>query len=129
MSTELTPREREYIACETPMISASAAILRLIAGVGASFFRAILAPSSEYNNTDSRLLRTIKEIRYTRYKKAVLRKRDSLPKKHDERLLRRLNKTPFVLAEDTYDPDAFVAEVYAEYMRNHTKEDDSNESK
>lgn len=129
MSVLLTDREQAYLDCETPMISGSSAALRLTAGVIAAFFRAIVAPSSEYNKTDSKMIRTVREMRYTKYKKAVLRKRDSTPKKGDERLLAKINRIPFVLEEDAYDPDKFVEEIYAEYMKNHTENEDCHESK
>ena len=38
------------------------------------------------------------------------------------RVLNKLNRLPFVLAEDTYDPDKFVEEIYAEYMKTHTED-------
>ena len=42
-------------------------------------------------------MRTIREIRYTKYKKAVLRKQNGTPEKNDGKLLKKLNKKDFVL--------------------------------
>ena len=122
MSAELTETERAYLECETPMLSGGDAALRLIGGFFASFARAVVSPSSEYNNTDSKLIRTAKEILYTKYKKAVLHKAEGALTKRDTRVLKKLNRLPFVLAEDTYDPDKFVEEIYAEYMKTHTED-------
>ncbi len=124
MNTELTEREREYLACDTEMITRSSAVIRLTTGMVTMFFRAIFVPSSEYNKTDYRFTRTIREIQYTKYKKAVLRKQSDASKPSDERVLRKLNRVPFVLEEDTYDPDRYIEEIYAEYMKNHPEKGD-----
>ncbi len=118
---ELTPREREYLDCQTPMISGGNAAMRIIGGVFASLGQTLVAPSTAYNKTEKKLMRTAREIRYTRYKKAVLRKQNGTPAKKDEKLLKKLNKKDFVLAEDTYDPDEFTRQVYEEYMKNHSE--------
>ncbi len=62
-------------------------------------------------------MRTVREIRYTKYKRAVLRKKDGKPDKKDEKLLKKLNEKDFILAEDTYDPDEYTRKVYEEYMK------------
>lgn len=118
---ELTPREREYLDCQTPMISGGNAAMRIIGGVFASLGQTLVAPSTAYNKTEKKLMRTAREIRYTRYKKAVLRKQNGTPAKKDEKLLKKLNEKDFVLAEDTYDPDEFTRQVYEEYMKNHSE--------
>ena len=117
---ELTPREREYIECQTPLLSGGNAAMRIIGGVFKSFGQTLFAPSASYNKTDKELMRTVREMRYTRYKKAVLRKQNGTPAKKDEKLLKKLNEKDFVLAEDTYDPDEFTRQVYEEYMKNHS---------
>ena len=118
--TILTEREQEYLRCETPMISGGSAAVRIITGVFGSLAQAVFSPSSSYGKADRSLMRTAKEIRYTRYKKAVLRKQDGAMKKSDRKLLMKLNKKDFILAEDTYDPDEFTRKVYEEYMRTHS---------
>lgn len=114
---KLTDRELEYLRCEVPVISAGSAVLRIITGVFASMAQAAFMPSSSYGKADRSLICTVREIRYSRYKKAVLRKQDDVMKKSDEKLLLKLNKTDFILAEDTYDPDEFTRKVYEEYMK------------
>ena len=121
--SELTDREREYLDCEVPLLSFGSACLRLIAGVFVSFAQAVFAPSSSYGAADRRLMRTVREIRYTGYKKAVLRKADGKLTEKDEKLLKKLNKKDFILAPDTYDPDEFTKQVYEEYMRNHPRQE------
>ena len=56
---------------------------------------------------------------YAKYKAAVLRKAKGEPQKGDEKILRKLNKREFILAEETFDSDAFTAQVYEEYMQAH----------
>ena len=116
--TILTEREQEYLRCETPMISGGSAAVRIITGVFGSLAQAAFTPGN--GKADMSLMRTMKEIRYTRYKKAVLRKQDGAMKKSDRKLLIKLNKKDFILAEDTYDPDEFTRKVYEEYMRSHS---------
>ena len=79
----------------------------------------IFAPSSAYNKVDKRLMRTIREIRYTKYKKAVLRKQSGTPKKNDEKLLKKLNQKDFIFDVDNFDPDAYAKQLYEEYMKKH----------
>ncbi|MBQ6412407.1 MAG: hypothetical protein IJI19_02865 [Ruminococcus sp.] len=116
---KLTEREREYLDCETPMITKGSAAARLITGFFAGFFQTIFAPSSAYNKVDKRLMRTIREIRYTKYKKAVLRKQSGTPKKNDEKLLKKLNQKDFIFDVDNFDPDAYAKQLYEEYMKKH----------
>lgn len=117
--THLTEREREYLDCETPMLSGGSAAARVMTGVFASMAQAVFSPSSSYGKADRGLMKTFREIKYTRYKKAVLRKKDGVMTEKDKRLLVKLNKGDFVLAPDTYDPDEFTKKVYEEYMRTH----------
>ena len=114
----LTAREQEYIDCETPLLSAGSAAMRIIGAVFASLGAAVLSPGA--GKADERLIRTVRELRYTRYKKAVLRKRDRTPQKGDEKLLEKLNRSEFALGYDDTDPDAFVEKVYEEYAKKHT---------
>jgi len=116
MSAEkLTERELEYLNCETPMISGGSAAVRLTTGIIGSVFQAAFTPGN--GKADRGLMRTVREIRYTKYKKAVLRKQNGKPEKKDAKILEKLNKKDFVLAEDTYDPDEFTRKVYEEYMK------------
>lgn len=112
---ELTPREREYIDCEVPMLQGGSAVMRFIGTFFVSLGQAFLPG---LNKADSKLIRTIREIRYTKFKKAVLRKLENSPKRGDEKILRKLNKTDFVLSFETYDPDEFTQQLYEEYMEN-----------
>lgn len=112
---KLTDREQEYIDCEVPMLSAGSATMRFIGTFFASLGQAFLPG---INKADNKLIRTIREIRYTKYKKTVLRKLDGTPKKGDEKRLRKLNKQDFILSFETYDPDEFQEKLYEEYMNN-----------
>lgn len=112
---QLTAREQQYADCEIPMLTAGSAAARMIGAFFASLGQAFLPGI----NRESKLIRTVREIRYTRYKKAVLRKIGSTPKKGDEKLLKKLNKNEFVLAFETYDPDEFAEQLYEEYMKTH----------
>ena len=116
---ELTPREQEYRNCDTPLLTGGRAAMRIVTGVFASMAQALVSPSSSCGKADRGLMRTAREITYTKYKKAVLRKEAGTPLKKDARLLKKLNKKNFVLAVDNYDPDEFTKQVYEEYMRSH----------
>ena len=118
MSNKLTLREQEYCDCQTPLLTGGQAAGRIIIGVFASLAQAVFMPSSAYSKADRGLIRTAKEITYSKYKKAVLRKQAETPKKNDRKLLEKLNSKPFVLAEDSYDPDEFTGKIYEEYMKN-----------
>ncbi len=111
-----TDREREYLDSEVPLLSAGSAVMRIIGGIFASLGQAVFMPSTSYGKADRGLMKTVREMRYTKYKKAVLRKRDGTLHKNDVLLLKKLNKKDFVLAADTYDPDEFTKKVYEEYM-------------
>ena len=117
MSTQLTQREQEYLDCETPMLSGKKAAVRVVGGFFASFGQALVMPTTVYTKADKGLVRTIREIRYTKYKKAVLRKKDGKPYKKDKKLLKKLNEKDFILAEDTFDADEYTKRVYEEYMK------------
>ena len=95
MSIELTERELEYLNCDTPMLSGGSAAARLTMGIFASLFQAAFTPGN--GKADRSLMRTVREMRYTRYKKAVLRKQAGTPNKGDEKLLNKLNKNDFIL--------------------------------
>ena len=112
---QLTERDRTYAECEVPMISGSTAAMRFTGAFFASLGQAILPG---LNRAESKMVRTARELRYTKYKKAVLRKLENQPKKGDEKLLEKLNRTEFVLAYETYDPDEFTEKLYEEYMKN-----------
>lgn len=122
MSTELTEREREYLDCEVPLLTGGKAAGRITLGVFASMAQAVFSPSSGYGKADRGLTRTIREIRYTKYKKAVLRKDAGTPQKNDEKLLKKVNEKDFIFAADNYDPDEFTKQVYEEYMKSHSDE-------
>ena len=115
--TKLTLREQEYYDCTTPLLTGGRATGRVLTGVLTSLVQTVFMPSTAYNKTDRRLIRTIREITYTKYKKAVLRKLAGTPKKNDHKLLEKLNRKPFIFEEDTYDPDQFTKQIYEEYMR------------
>ena len=119
-NTELTPREREYLDCETPLLSGKKAALRLIGGFFASFGQALISPTTTYSKAERKMTRTVREITYTKYKKAVLRKQSGTPNKNDEKLLKKLNKKDFVLADDAFDADEFQRKLYEEYMKKHS---------
>lgn len=121
--TELTAKEREYLDCETPLLSGKKAAVRLVTGFFTSFGQSLLMPTSAYGKAERKMSRTIREISYTKYKKAVLRKQNGTPDKKDEKLLKKLNKKEFVLAEDTFDADEFQRKLYEEYMRKQMNDD------
>ncbi len=110
---QLTEREKQYADCEIPLLTGGAAAMRVTGAFFASLGQAFLPG---LNKADSKLIRTVREIRYTKYKKAVLRKLENQPKKGDEKILKKLNKTDFILAYETYDPDEFTEQLYEEYM-------------
>ena len=111
---QLTQREKQYADCEIPLLSGGAAAMRVTGAFFASLGQAFLPGLN--NKANSKLISTVREIRYTKYKKAVLRKLDNQPKKGDEKILKKLNKTDFILAYETYDPDEFTEQLYEEYM-------------
>lgn len=114
---KLTPREREYLDCEVPMVPKDAAAKRLTVGILTSLAQSVVTPGA--GKADQKLFRTIREIRYTKYKKAVLRKLDGTPEKNDEKILKKLNKKEFVLGSDSFDPDEYTRQIYEEYMKSH----------
>jgi len=114
---QLTPREQEYLDCEVPMVEKGAAAKRLTVGILTSLAQSIATPGG--GKADQKLFRTIREIRYTKYKKAVLRKLDGTPEKNDEKLLKKLNKKEFALGSDSFDPDEYTRQIYEEYMKTH----------
>ena len=91
----LTAREREYLDCQVPLLSGSTAAMRFTGAFFASIGQAFLPG---IDKADSKMIRTARELRYTKFKKAVLRKRDGTPKKGDDKLLEKLNRQEFVLA-------------------------------
>lgn len=117
---ELTAREQEYLDCEVPLVSTGSAVVRVIMGIFASLLQAVFMPG--INKADIALMKTIHEIRYTKYKKAVLRKLSGESTEKDKKTLKKLNEKPFVLEVDTYDADKYTQEMYEEYMRTHERD-------
>ena len=117
--TEFTERERQYLDCETPMISTGSAVTRIATGVVTSLFQAAFTPGS--GKADQKLFRTVRVIRYTKYKRAVLHKHNGNITKKDAKLLAKLNKKPFVLDVDTFDADKYTQQMYDEYIRSHSE--------
>jgi hypothetical protein len=113
----LTDREREYFYSEVPILTTAETLKGLTAGFLIGLLQAAFSPGNDKG--DRKLMETARLIRYTRYKKAVLRKASGAPKKGDEKLLLKLNKNPFVLEKETFDADAFTAQIYEEYMEKH----------
>lgn len=118
---QLTDREQEYLSCDIPNLSGGRAAVRLVVGVFASMLQAVFRPSSDPGKADRDLMRTVREIRYTRYRHAVQHKLSGSLSPRDQRLLKRLNSRPFVLEAETYDPDAFTTQIYEEYMAKQEK--------
>ena len=120
---ELTLREREYLECDIPMISGGRIAKELTIGFLTGLLQAAFSPG--YSKGDSRIIRTTRLMRYTKYKKSVLRKTESTPKKGDEKLLKKLNSQPFAMDAET-DPDEFTARIYEEYMSRQQTADTSS---
>ena len=112
-----TLREQEYLDCDVPMLTPTQAAKKLTAGFLLGLLQAAFTPGND--KADRKLISVSRLMRYTKYKKAVLRKRSGVPKKRDEKLLKKLNKQPFVLDLDTNDPDEFTRKMYEEYMQKH----------
>jgi len=118
--SQLTDIERMYLECEVPMRSGGRAVSGMIGGFFLSLLSAAFSPG--YGKADSKLMRTSREIRYTKYKKTVLKKLDGTLTPRDEKTLKKLNKAGFILDFDTYDPDKFTEQLYEEYMDKHKDE-------
>ena len=109
-----TDREREYLECDVPMPTRAQTVKGLTVGFITGLLQAAFTPGN--SKGDQRILSASRLMRYKKYKQAVLRKRDQTPKKRDEKLLRKLNKKPFILDLDTYDPDEYTRKMYEEYL-------------
>ncbi len=113
--SKLTLREQEYLDCEVPMVSGGSAAARVAAGIVTSLVQSVVTPGA--GKADQKLFRTIREIRYTKYKRAVLRKLNGTPEKNDETILKKLNKKEFVLGSDSFDHDEYTRKIYEDYMK------------
>lgn len=121
----LTEKELDYLNCDVPTIDGGRFALHAVRGFLIAFitavFRALFMPSSDFSKSDSRLIQHIRLRKYTKFKMAVERKAAKTPQKGDEKILRKLNRTDFVLSEETFDPDEFTRKVYEDYMKTHTE--------
>ena len=124
---ELTAREREYLDCKVPLVSTGSAVKRVTLGFFASLLQSVVTPS--VHKAENKLFRTFREIRYTKYKKAVLHKQAGTLTEKDKKTLEKLNKKDFILDVDTYDADKFKQQIYAEYMRTHNLQNLPKEDK
>ena len=111
---EFTLREREYLDCRTPMLTRGQTAKGLTIGFLIGLLQAAFAPGMDKG--DKKLLSTGRLMRYTKFKKAVLRKQSGTPKKHDDKLLKKLNKKPFALETETFDADEYTRKLYEEYL-------------
>ena len=100
---QLTAREREYLDCEVPLVSTGSAVRRVTLGIFASLLQSVVTPS--VHKAENKLFRTIREIRYTKYKKAVLRKQSGALTEKDKKTL--------------YSEDEFKSKYYVESERIH----------
>lgn len=110
-----TEREQMYLDCPTPMLTAGQTVRGLTVGFLLGLLQAAFSPGNDKG--DQKLISTSRLMRYTKYKKAVLRKRDGTPKNRDEKLLRKLNKKPFALEFEAFDSDEYTRKLYEEYMQ------------
>ena len=110
-----------------PLVSTGSAVKRVTLGFFASLLQSVVTPS--VHKAENKLFRTFREIRYTKYKKAVLRKQAGTLTEKDKKTLEKLNKKDFILDVDTYDADKFKQQIYAEYMRTHNLQNLPKEDK
>ncbi len=127
MSEKLTEREREYLDCKEPMVSTKNAVMRIVGNVFAAFGQTIVMPSSAYSKTDRKIMRAVRDLRYTKYKKAVIRKQEGKLTKRDGRLLAKLNKKPFALENETFDSDEFKRQLYEDIMKRREENEKKSE--
>lgn len=113
-----TEKEQLYLDCPTPMLTTGQTVKGLTICFLIGLLQAAFSPGN--SKGDQKLLSTSRLMRYTKYKQAVLRKRDGTPKKRDEKLLKKLNKKPFALEFEEYDTDAYTQKLYEEYMNTHS---------
>ena len=119
----LTDREKAYFDCGIETQSGAQSAASITGGVVMSFLaalvRAVFVPSSDYNKSDRRLMESLRMRKYSKFKEAVLRKAKGEPQQGDEKILSKLNKKPFILEEETFDPDKYTAKIYEDYMSSH----------
>lgn len=124
---EFTELEKRYLDDKTQMLSLSKTVLRYTLGAVAVIFSSLISPSAESNNIPfSGYIKNTKKLsRYTKFKKAVIRKQDGKSKKSDSKILSRLNSSNYALDEekDSAVEDENIKEIYDEYMRTHQNED------
>lgn len=124
---EFTELEKRYLEDKTQMLSPSKTVLRYTLGAVAVVFSSLLSPSAESNNIPfSGYIKNTKKLsRYTKFKKAVLRKQNGTSKKFDSKILSTLNSTNYALDEEKGSAveDENIKEIYDEYMRTHQNED------
>ena len=109
-----TEKEQLYLDCQTPLLTRGQAFKGMTVGFLTGLLQAAFSPGNDKG--DKKIISTSRLMRYTKYKKAVLRKRDGTPKKRDAKLLAKLNQKPFALEPETYDADEYTRKVYEEYQ-------------
>lgn len=114
----LTEKELRYIECDTPMSSLFVTVMKITIGVIISLVGLLLtAASSSSPAADKFLKNTLKSAKYTKYKKAVIRKQNSASKKSDAKLLRKINSTDFVFSQTETTNDSFDEELIRIYSQ------------
>ncbi len=124
---EFTELEKRYLDDKTQMLSLSKTVLRYTLGAVAVIFSSLISPSAESNNIPfSGYIKNTKKLsRYTKFKKAVIRKQNGTIKKTDSKILSTLNSTNYALDEEKEPAveDENIKEIYDEYMRTHQNGD------
>ena len=116
---DLTQKELEYLNCNEKMIGAAEAFFGVILGLLVLMVSSIMSPSAESNVGGSYFSKKIRQIKYKKYKKAVLRKASKALKKSDLKTLVKLNHSDFALNDPKDAEDELKAKIYNEYMKNH----------
>lgn len=71
--SDLTQKELKYLNCDEKMISTSEAFFGVILGLLVLMVSSIMSPSAESNVGGSYFSKKIRQIKYKKYKKAVLK--------------------------------------------------------
>lgn len=116
----LSEKEKLYLSHDESIISVTSIIFRTIAGILLLILSAFAAPSAEGRMPFSNFFSTTKKrIKFTRYRKAVIKKLDGDKSEKNARVLLKLNREDFALDEknEALVQEEEIAKIYEKHLR------------
>lgn len=119
----LSEKEKRYLEHDELIISPLFLTIRIFVSVFLLIISSLMTPSAEGKMPFSSFFKnTKKRVKYTKYRKAVIKKLENRSSDNNEKILSKLNSEPFVFDEDTDEKikeEQEIEKIYEKYLEEH----------